>query len=282
MSQFHGYPYNRMTTVSAQGPEVQFDRQLLQTYINLLGSNCYLFLPMLEKDPAITVSEVIDHSAYGHHFYNVTAFDNDPCHKGLMLTYRFNGTDEGLAMADDAHFTFGNGAADSAFSVGCWWKTPNGAAAIDTLIGRMDEQVATHQEWELQLDAAGKINFRCYDDSVPAYIGRLYNTALSNDAWYFTVATYDATEASTGIDIYNALATASSISAVDDTNSQNGVYVAMEDKAVLTTVGYTADSGAGAGEFFQGQIWGPFVVAEEMSSTTITNLFNQGKKLLGF
>lgn len=282
MSTFHGYPYNRMTTVSAQGPEVQFDRQLLQTYIDLLGDNCYMFLPMLESDPAITVSEVIDHSNYGHHFYNVTAFDNDPCHKGLMLAYRFNGTDEGLAMADDAHFSVGSGAADTAFSVGCWFITPDGASAIDTLIARMDEQVAKNQEWELQIDAAGKINFRTHDDSVPAYIGRLYNTAISNDTWYFVVGTKTTGITSAAFDIYLAASTASSISAVDDTNSQNGVYVAAENKAVLTTVGYTADSGAGAGEWFQGQIWGPFFCAEALSSTTITNLFNQGKKLLGF
>jgi len=47
-------------------------------------------------------------------------------------------------------------------------------------------------------------------------------------------------------------------------------------------VGYTADSGAGAGEFMQGEIWGPFVVAEELTAAQITALFHQGKKLLGF
>jgi len=88
--------------------------------------------------------------------------------------------------------------------------------------------------------------------------------------------------ASAGINIYLALASATSISAVDDTAHDNGVYVAMEDKTVLTTVGYCADLAGAPGEWFQGEIWGPFVVAEELSATQITALFLTGRKLLGF
>lgn len=282
MSKQYGYPYNRMTTVSAQGPEVQFDRQLLQTYTDLLGSNTIFFLPMLEKDPAITVLENIDHGPLGHHFATVTAFDNDPCHKGLMLTYRFNGTDEGLVAADHADFTRATGGtADLAMSLGMWFNASDPVAA-QGLITKIDDQAATNVEWELFLDGAGKINFVTHDDGVPATIGRLYNTVLTDHIWYFVVATKSTGVTSAAIDIYLAAATDSSISAVDDTNNAAGAYVAMEDKAAGVYVGMTENSGAGAGEWFTGQIWGPFLVGEEMTSTKITNLFNAGKKLLGF
>lgn len=278
MSEF--YPSTeRITILTSQLGQSTFPRKWLQNYLDLLGSNVRVFLPFYESNPP-AAGDVTDIGPRGHHFDNTTAFDDYPKLRGHVLAYTFNGTDEGLNLADHADFTFGNAAADSAFSVGLWFKPET--IANDALISRMDELVATNQEWELLIDAAGKLNFHCYDDSVPAYIGRLYNTALTANRWYFAVATYDATEASTGISIYLAQATASTISAVDDTTHQNGVYVAMEDKAVLTTIGYTADSGAGAGEFMQGEIWGPFVVAEELSAAQVTALFSQGKKLLGF
>jgi len=224
MSEMYGAVRKHLKVVSAQGPETFFDWQLLQTYIDLLGSNTIFFLPMLEKDPAITVKENIDHGPKGHHFSTVTAFDNDPCHKGLMLTYRFNGTDEGLTCADHADFTRGTGAADQAMSLGLWFNAYSSAAAIEGLITKIDDQVATNVEWELYLDAAGKVSFRTHDDSVPAHIGRRYNTAISDHTWYFVCATKSTGITSAAVDIYLAAATASSISAVDDTNVQNGTY----------------------------------------------------------
>ena len=282
MSDFYGRTYKRLKVASAQGPQTTFDYQLLKTYIDLLGSNIIFFLPMLEQDPAITVLENIDHGPRSHHFATTAAFDNDPAHRGLMLAQRYNGTDEGLISADHADYTFGNGAADSVFSVGCWFNALSSAVDLEQFISKYDGAVATNLEWEFGLDTAGKVNFICHDDSVPASIGRRYDTAITDNTWYFVVGTYDATEASTGVDIYLATATASSISAVDDTFVQAGAYTAMEDKGAAVTIGYAEDDGAGAGDFFEGSLWGPFLVAEEMTSTKITNLFNQGKKLLGF
>jgi len=275
------YEKRLITVVSAQGQTVKH-QGWLDAYIEALGGNVRTFLPFLETDPPVTAGYVTDAGLRGHHFTNLVAFDTDPHIRGSMLAYSFNGTDEGLNLPDHADFTFGNGAADSAFSVGLWFKPDSSAAAIEGLIARFDSQVATNLEWTLNLDAAGKINFVLHDDGVPASIGRLFNTAVTDYTWYLAVGTYDATAADTGIDIYLAASTAASIAAVDDTNNSAGAYVAMEDKAVLTTVGYTADSGAGAGEWFGGEIWGPFVVAEELSAAKVSNLFRIGKKLLGF
>jgi hypothetical protein len=273
-----------ITILTSQLTQSSMPYKWLQNYINLLGSNIRVFLPMYESNPG-AAADVTDVGPRGHHFDNVTAFDDAPKLRGHLLAYTFNGTDEGLSLADHSDFTFGTGAADSALSVGCWFKAEDSAgAAIESLISRIDK-LAPNNEWTLNLSAAHKIGFDVYDNSVPAYEGRLYNTAITFNRWYFVVATYDATAgatASTGIDIYLAEATASSISAVDDTAHDNGVYVAMEDKAVLTTVGYSADGGAGAAEWFQGEMWGPFVVAEELSAAQVTALFHQGKKLLGF
>jgi len=278
------YPtHDIWTLLSSQLHQASFPYDWIDNYLDLLGSNVIAFWPLFESNPA-AAADVTDIGPRGHHIDNTTAFDDPPKFRGHMLAYTFNGTDEGLNLADHSDFTFGNGTADSAFSVGCWFKAESSAAAIEHLICRIDKN-ATNNEWTLNLDAAGKINFDVYDNSVPAYEGRLYNTAITDNRWYFAVGTYDGTAgatASTGINIYLALASESSISAVDDTAHDNGVYVAMEDKAVLTTVGYCADLAGAPGEWFQGEIWGPFVVAEELSAAQVTALFLAGRKLLGF
>lgn len=275
------YEQREVTVVSAQGQMVKH-QGWLDAYIAALGSNIRMFLPFLESDPPVTAGYITDAGPRGHHFTSLVALDTDPRIRGMMLAYALNGTDEGLNLPDHADFTFGNGAADSVFSVGCWFNASTPAAAIEGLIGRYDSLAATNLEWRLFLDAAGKVNFVLHDDGVPASIGRLFNTAVTAKRWYFVVGTYDATEADTGIDIYLATATSPSITTVDDTNNSAGVYVAMEDKTVLTSIGYTVDAGAGNAEWFEGEMWGPFVVAEELSASKVSNLFRIGKKLLGF
>ena len=89
--------------------------------------------------------------------------------------------------------------------------------------------------------------FELYDESAGAKIGRAYNTALASGSQLFVAATYDGSRASTGIRLYTAG------SRVDDTDSNNLTYTAMENTASLVRLGFSQGASAGA-NFFQGSM----------------------------
>lgn len=266
--------WSNITIYTAQGPTSSFPKLWLDSYTEMLGSDIRMFLPFIEKDPPTTGAKITDFGPKGHHFTNETAFDTDPYLRGKMLAYIFNGTDEALSMADHADFTFGNALADSAFSLGAWVNFKD--ATSSTIMSRRDDTTgSTEKEWMFYTDSADKIVFMLYDDSHSAYIARKYNTALAENTWLFLVGTYDATEAVTGINVYM------NGTPVDDTNASSGTYTAMEDQAVVTAIGYYENSAGSKTDYFDGHMWGPFIVAEELSADAIASLYKVGKWLLG-
>ena len=94
-------------------------------------------------------------------------------------------------------------------------------------------QVASNREWNMYTGTPKKINFRVYDDSENASIGRLYNTSLASyeNQWTHFVATYDGGILSSGIKIYlNG-------NRVDDTDSESGSFISVENLIAPVYIG---------------------------------------------
>ena len=149
--------------------------------------------------------------------------------------------------ADHNDFTFGNGAAESAFSI-VFAGIPTDLTtsymvakdSIDATGG------GTQREYAFYFDGTDKMNFRLYDDSTGARQGRSYNTALTADegGFHTYIATY-ATGGSAGINLYRDSVI------VDDTDQNNGAYTAMENKTALVGSYYrdAANARAGMGKY---------------------------------
>ena len=135
----------------------------------------------------------------------------------------FDGTNDYINIADSANLSFGNGLADSAFSISAWVKMTDATSFIILNKGT----VTSHHEYIFYCTASDKITFYAFDESTDGYVGRTYNTALTSyeNTWIHLAGTYDATEANSGFKIYlNGIQ-------IDDTNFTGGSYTAMESLA---------------------------------------------------
>ena len=177
----------------------------------------------------------------------VQGFDTPPAELGSGYRVAFNGTDEEGDIPDADGLSFGDGAYDSPLSIVAL-VNQTATAGIKTILSKYDLTTgSTKREWWLYLDASEKLTFELYDESAGAKVGRLYNTALAAGSDLFVAATYDGTGASTGIRLYSAG------SRVDDTDSSNLSYTAMENTASLVRLGFSQGAAAAA-NFFKGSM----------------------------
>jgi len=133
----------------------------------------------------------------------------------------FDGVDDYIDCGDNDNFSFGNGTTDNAFTIEAWVKMDD---ATDFLILSKGEAWTTY-EYNFGEATSDKIELTLRDNSVPATIGRSYNTALTSyeGKWTHLSATYDGSGSSSGIRIYlNG-------QRIDDTNVNSGSYTAMEN-----------------------------------------------------
>ena len=136
-------------------------------------------------------------------------------------------TDDYISIDDTDDLSFGDGTDDSAFSMSSWVYIDDATNFNIVSKGIYN----TDGEWRFYSGADDKVYFQFYDESVAdCYVGRMFNTALTEGQWVSLIATYsgDSTSDSNsffqdGIKIYlNG-------NRVDNTNVEAGVYVAMEN-----------------------------------------------------
>jgi len=142
---------------------------------------------------------------------------------GSGVSVDFDGTDDEADTPDAARLSFGDGAADSPFSLMALIK-PDVNDANDVIIAK--ENSATAEEWRLELTSSGHPQLVLSDESATASIGRRDATAIGTD-WVLLQATYDGSRSAVGIRVYVNAAR------VDDTDASAGTYVAMENTAAL-------------------------------------------------
>ncbi|KKM01003.1 hypothetical protein LCGC14_1798780 [marine sediment metagenome] len=142
----------------------------------------------------------------------------------------FDGTDDYIEIADHVDFT----PALTPFSISTWVYMHNAVY----FVWASKWQVGSNQEWNIFTGTTKKINFRVYDDSENAYIGRTYNTSLASyeNQWAHFVATYDGGTLSSGIKIYlNG-------NKVDDDDSENGNFSSVKNLNAPVWIGrYSAN-----------------------------------------
>jgi hypothetical protein len=184
-------------------------------------------------------------------------------HTTRDITYLLNGVDEHMYHADHADFTFGTGAADSAFSV---FALVNPASVLgDTYILSKEDLGPSLLEWAFYT-SNGKPWFQIFDDDAGAHLARYYNTACSAGTWYFLAGTYDGTSLIGGLKVYiNGVR-------VDDTSDTAGIYVAMENTAAGLGVGCALNTSPAALARWNGNIGFLGICAKELSAIELWNL----------
>lgn len=173
---------------------------------------------------------------------------------GSGVFVSFDGSTDNGTSPDTANMSFGDGTLDEPFSIYAWINiTAN--ASVKTILGRHDLTTGTtNLEWSFHLSALEELVGQVFDDSVGTDIrvGRQFNTPLATSTNMLVVMTYSgaATNASVVLYVFDG----TNAGAVDDTDSGNGSYVAMENKAGLTYIGAREAAGGTATNFFNGSM----------------------------
>lgn len=182
----------------------------------------------------------------------------------------FDGTNDRIAVADHDDFSFGDAVDDSAFSISAWINMDD--ATDFPILSKYPPNLK--EEWRFFVDGNDKLTCELYDDRWDIYIGRKYDTAITaqEGSWIHVVMTYDATEASSGINLYlNG-------SDVDSADSEAGAYTAMHNDTGVVYIGYS-ESDADGPHFSEGKIDNVIIFNKELSADDVTNLYNAGSGL---
>lgn len=179
--------------------------------------------------------------------------------------FDMDGTDDRVQITDHADFTFGDGSStDSPFSISAWINMDD-ATSFPILTKR---EPLTNHEWAFYCDSSDKLVVRLYDVDGSIYIGRTYSTALTaqQGSWIHVVMTYDATEASSGINLYL------DGSDVDNGDSQSGSYSAMHNSAGNVYIAHDDEDNT----YANGKIDNVMLFDKELSSAEVTAIYNGG------
>jgi hypothetical protein len=190
-----------------------------------------------------------------------------------LYSYHFHPTgDHHLAGVDHNNFSFGNGTADSAFSVGAWIR-PN-AIATNVIAGKYDS-AGNLEEWRFFIDASGKLSLELHDASASATEIAASTSALTIGQWVFVAATYDGTETAPTVNLYVDGALVN-----DGTTAETGAYVAMENTAAPLTIGCSGVTALPVAEF-HGRIALPFLAGTELTAAQVTTLYGCTAPMVG-
>ncbi len=248
----------------------------LSTIMGLLGTTKASLWPFLERTgqlvSGLSVGDLIPHETAGaaedleHDFAPIE-------HAGKVHSYHFHPTgDHHLAGIDNDAYSFGDGAADVAFSVGAW-IFPN-VVNDNTILAKYDS-AGSLEEYRFFIDAAGKLSLELHDASASTKEVAASTAALLAGRQHFVVAAYDGGEASPVVNLY-----VDGVLANDGTTAETGAYVAMENGAAPLTVGCAGVTALPTTEF-HGRIALPFVTGKQLSAVEVGQLFEVYRVLLG-
>lgn len=174
-------------------------------------------------DPT-TGTTILDRGMKAHDLtLNSDASTLSPNKIGLAPNLSIPGVSVTYSAGDHADFSFGNGSADSAFSIVSLCKQT--AVNKRSILSKYDLTTgATKREFRFFEDSSSNLLFSLYDESASAVIARRYLTnKIPTNAWATYFGTYAGNSLATGIKMYlNGLR-------VDDNTFISGTYVAMEN-----------------------------------------------------
>ncbi len=192
---------------------------------------------------------------------NFSTFSTDVPPTFSKRSISLDGVDDYVDCGDNDNLSFGNGVTDSPFSVSTWVKMDN--IAKFRAVGKYG---ASNIEYVLATGGDSKLIFNCYDNSEGSRIGRKYFTPMNSyqGQWIHIVGTYNGNSSSSGLKIYiNG-------TRVDDTDSNLGTYVAMENTIQPLYIGKLTTS------YSDGLIDETAIFNSELSASDVTSIYNGG------
>ena len=170
-----------------------------------------------------------------------------------------DGMDAFVEVADADNLSFGNGTSDSPFSISAWVNMTDATRFYVVSKGLV---FSTNYEYLLNINASDKLGLFLYDSSNNSRIGRLYNTPLTSyeNQWIHICSTYSGNGLSSGIKVYvNGVR-------VDDTDSNSGTYVAMENGNRPLNIGRTEASVYSYGKIDEVAVFNAELSASDVSA----------------
>lgn len=249
---------------------------MLNALLAILGSTKPSLWPFLESKGTLVAGISVGDFSAAETAGAAEALEDDFApyqHAGGVHSYHFHPTgDHHLAGIDHDNFSFGDGAADSPFSVGAW-ICPN-AIATNVILAKYDS-AGNLEEWRLFIDANGKLSLELHDASASATEIAVSDAALSLGQWVFVVATYDGNEAAPVVNLY-----VNGTLVNDGATTETDAYVAMENTAAPLTLGCSGVTALPVAEF-HGRIALPFLTGKALTAAEVAQLYELGGVLLG-
>jgi len=196
--------------------------------------------------------------------------------QGIIPIIAFNGTDEQMDTPDSADFTrleTGN-----PFTWGFWLNIDSASNYV--LVSRWAS--GSELEYQVQL-TAGKPELTLRDASAAVSVNRVADAAITAGVWRFVVLTYDSTGGSDAMGSSGSTQDNVTIyvdgAIVASTATDNGSYVAMENKAPVTALFYLERSN---GNYYSGEAaggpLGPFFTQIELTPDQVLRLYQTGRR----
>ena len=189
-------------------------------------------------------------------------------YQGVIPILRFDGAANEADSPDAAYWSRAGGA----FSVGAW---VNMVDATNSAILSKFTAAGDLREWRFILNASDKLQLILSDEDVALNptLDSEADAALSQNTWVFVVATYDGSDAASGINLYQDGAVVAS------TDTDDIAFVSLRDTTSVVELGDTENANFFDGTMAGGPI-GPFFAQAALTADQIARLYNIGRRAL--
>ncbi len=238
-------------------------RDALADVLEVVDEHAHGLWPFVETSATASVA---DYSGRGHTLTassNVNAWATGPLTRGAMTYYTFDGTNNSLWAAHHADFEFGNGGADSPFSVIVLANVTD-TALSRTLVSVYDTTTgAEDRAFRVTVTTSDALKFELYDESADANPDITTNAAITMGSWQVLIVTYDGGGGATAA---NGMAAYGQGLPLAVTATNKPAYVAMEAGAALLRIGAIEATDGSAGNRYQGGMSWPVIVPKALSA----------------
>jgi hypothetical protein len=198
---------------------------------------------------------------------------NPMLHPGGLYTYHFQPSgDHHLSGGDHGDYSFGNGTADSAMSVGALIIP---SLINDNTIMAKYDSAGGKEEYRFFIDSSAKVSLELHDASASTKEVMASDTALVVGRPRFVVVTYDGAQATPAVTPY-----VDGESDGDGSTTETGAYVAMENTSAPLTIGCAGVSATPTTEF-HGRIGLPFLAGKLLTAADVRALWNIYRVIFG-
>jgi hypothetical protein len=193
---------------------------------------------------------------------------------GLNAYYYTGDNNRHLVAADNADYSY-EGAAEP-FSLGIWALPMEGGSALQTLIAKYDEGVAT--EYSFHITSGDVLQLDLYDgiDGATGDLRATSTVSVDLHEMRFYVVTYAGAEGTVTFYKDGEQQNAADTVTPTETNS----FVNMDDTAAKFFVGGRDDGGA-PDDLFEGWLSQPFVTGKALTSTEVRDLYQLWRSVVG-